>query len=117
MGYNIESHKVAKLVPHLQIDHSRNTPKFCISIVFSFSWELRETENNAYAKFWGDKQRALWYVMVFSGVVNISGLQKNVKNVKNRFLTFKNQWTKLYDVSIQMKPLQQYFHMVSIYLV
>ena len=36
---------------------------------FSFSWELKwpqeETENNAYAKFWGDKQRALWYVMVF----------------------------------------------------
>ena len=43
-------------------------PKFCISIVFSFSWELKwpqETENNAYAKFWGDKQRTLWYVMVF----------------------------------------------------
>ena len=34
----------------------------------------RETENNAYAKFWGDKQRALWNVMVFSGVVN-SGIQ------------------------------------------
>ena len=32
----------------------------------------RETENNAYAKFWGDKQRALWYVMVFSGAVNYS---------------------------------------------
>ena len=32
----------------------------------------RETETNAYAKFWGDKQRALWYVMVFSGVVNKS---------------------------------------------
>ena len=30
----------------------------------------RETENNAYTKFWGDKQRALWYVLVFSGVVN-----------------------------------------------
>ena len=30
----------------------------------------RETENNAYAKCWGDKQRALWYVMVFSVVVN-----------------------------------------------
>ena len=28
------------------------------------------TENKAYAKFWGDKQRALWYVMVFSGAVN-----------------------------------------------
>ena len=45
------------------------TPKFCISIVFSFSWGPfylpRETEDNAYAKFWGDKQRALWYFMVF----------------------------------------------------
>ena len=29
---------------------------------------LRETENNAYANFWGDKQRALWYVMVSSEV-------------------------------------------------
>ena len=50
------------------------TPKFCVNVVFSFSWELKwlkeETENNAYAKLWGDKQRALWYVMVFSGVVN-----------------------------------------------
>ena len=27
-------------------------------------------KNNAYARFWGDRQRALWYVMVFSGVVN-----------------------------------------------
>ena len=31
----------------------------------------RETENNAYAKFWDDKQ-TLWNVMVFSGVVNSS---------------------------------------------
>ena len=30
----------------------------------------RETEDNVYAKFWGDKQRALWYFMIFSGVVN-----------------------------------------------
>ena len=29
-----------------------------------------ETENNAYAKFRGVEQRTLWYVMVFSGVVN-----------------------------------------------
>ena len=32
----------------------------------------REDENNAYAKFWADKQRALLYVMVFSGMVNCS---------------------------------------------
>ena len=25
----------------------------------------RETENNAYAKFWGDKKRALWYHGIF----------------------------------------------------
>ena len=31
----------------------------------------RETGNNAYSNFWGDKQRALWYVVVFSGVVNM----------------------------------------------
>ena len=29
----------------------------------------RETENNAYAEFWGDKQRALCYVMIFSAEV------------------------------------------------
>ena len=28
----------------------------------------RETENNAYAKFWGEKQRTLWYVMVCYGI-------------------------------------------------
>ena len=27
----------------------------------------RETENNAYAKFWRDQQRVLWYVAVFAG--------------------------------------------------
>ena len=31
---------------------------------------LRETENNAYAKFWSNQQRLLWYVMAFSVVVN-----------------------------------------------
>ena len=31
---------------------------------------LRETGNNAYANFLGDKERALWYIMVISGVVN-----------------------------------------------
>ena len=31
----------------------------------------RETGNNAYSNFGGDKQRALWFVVVFSGVVNL----------------------------------------------
>ena len=29
----------------------------------------RETENNGYAKFWSDKQRTLWYLIVFSSLV------------------------------------------------
>ena len=31
----------------------------------------RETENNAYAKFSSDQQRVLWYVTIFSVVVNL----------------------------------------------
>ena len=31
---------------------------------------LRETENNAYAKFWSNQQRLLWYVTAFSVLVN-----------------------------------------------
>ena len=30
----------------------------------------KRNSNNTYATFWGDKQRALWYVMVFSGLVS-----------------------------------------------
>ena len=42
----------------------------------------RETENNAYAKFWDDKQRTLWYVMVFSGVVNSCSDDKEMQKKK-----------------------------------
>ena len=44
--------------------------KHCLQFLLGVKRAPRETENNAYAKFWGDKQRALWYVMVFSGVIN-----------------------------------------------
>ena len=45
----------------------------------------RETENNAYAKFWGDKQRALWYVMVFSGAVNYEDTFVNYPTIPRGF--------------------------------
>ena len=48
--------------------------KHCLQFLLGVKMAPRETENNAYAKFWGDKQRALWYVMVFSGVINYSSL-------------------------------------------
>ena len=44
--------------------------KHCLQFPSRVKMAPRETENNAYAKFWGHKQRALWYVMVFSGVAN-----------------------------------------------
>ena len=44
--------------------------RHCLQFLLGVKMAPRETENNAYAKFWGDKQRTLWYVMVFSGVVN-----------------------------------------------
>ena len=50
--------------------------KYCLQFLLRVKITRRETENNAYAKFWGDKQRALWYVMVFSW----SGLFFNERN-------------------------------------
>ena len=40
----------------------------------------RETANNAYAKFWDDKQKVLWCVVVFSGVVNSVHRLKRLKS-------------------------------------
>ena len=77
--------KVALSIRQPLTDHSRNTItyhnalclspqnfafKHCLQFLLGVKMAPRETENNADAKFWGDKQRALWYVMVFSGVVN-----------------------------------------------
>ena len=44
--------------------------KHCLQFLFGVKLAPRETENDASAKFWGYKQRALWYVIVFSLVVN-----------------------------------------------
>ena len=38
--------------------------KHCLQFLLGVKMAQRETEDNAYAKFWGDKRRALWYVMV-----------------------------------------------------
>ena len=39
--------------------------KHCLQFLLGVKSAPRETENNAYVKFWGDKQRALWYVIEF----------------------------------------------------
>ena len=55
----------------LFVCHPKKLHKHNLQFLLGVKVASRETENNAYAKFWGDKQRALWYVMVFSVGVNI----------------------------------------------
>ena len=52
--------------------HHKILHKHCLQFLLGVKMAPRETENNAYAKFWGDKQRTLCHVMVFSGMVNCS---------------------------------------------
>ena len=47
-----------------------NFDKHCLPFLLGVKMAPRETENNAHVKFWGDKKRVLWYVMVFSVMVN-----------------------------------------------
>ena len=54
----------------LFVCHPKILHKHCLQFDLGVKMAPRETESNAYANFWGDKQRALWYVMVFSGVFN-----------------------------------------------
>ena len=56
--------------------------KHCLQFLLGVKMAPRETENNAYAKFWGDKQRTLWYVMVFLEW-SMSVLQKLILNLTN----------------------------------
>ena len=50
--------------------HPKILHNHCLQFLLGVKMAPRETENNAYAKFWSDQQRVLWYVMVFSVVVN-----------------------------------------------
>ena len=47
----------------LFVCHPRILHKRCLLFPLGVEIAPRETENNAYAKFWGDQQRALSYVM------------------------------------------------------
>ena len=51
--------------------HPKILHKHRVQFLLGVKMAPREPENNASAKFWGDKQRALWYVMIFSEEVNM----------------------------------------------
>ena len=49
----------------LFVCHHKILRKHCTLFLLGVKTATRETENNVYAKFCGNKQRALWYIMVF----------------------------------------------------
>ena len=61
----------------LFVCHPKILYKHCLQFLLEVKMASRETENNAYAKLWGDKQRASWYVVVLSGVVNFTSSLAN----------------------------------------
>ena len=50
--------------------HPNILRKYFLQFLLGVKMTPREAENSAYAKFWGDKQGALWHVVVFSAVVS-----------------------------------------------
>ena len=58
----------------LFVSYPKILHKHCFQFLLGPFLLPRETENYAYANLGGDKQRALWYVMVFSVVVNYDSI-------------------------------------------
>ena len=54
----------------LFVGHFKILQKHRLHFLFGVERAPRETENNAHAKFWGNKERALWYVMECYVVAN-----------------------------------------------
>ena len=84
----------------LFVCHPKILHKHCLQFLVGVKMAPRETENNGYAKFWGDKQRALWNVVVFSGVVNFT-FNGGRKQATAKFsFSF---WTWIWFLGIRLK--------------
>ena len=68
--YHVDMNSHAVSIHGMKTVYTAILHKLCRQFLLGVKMAPGETENNAYANFWGDKQRTLWYVMVFSGVVN-----------------------------------------------
>ena len=78
----------------LFVCHLKNLHKHCLQFLLGVKMAPRETENNVCAKCWGDKQRALWYVLVFSGVVNLQSIFFTAADMQIRL---NSDWTIDYN--------------------
>ena len=66
----------------LFVCHPKSLHTHCFQFLLGPFKLPKETKDNAYAKCWGDKQRALWNVMVFSGVVSCLQLFREMLSEK-----------------------------------
>ena len=87
--------------------------RHCLQFLLGVKMAPRETENNAYAKFWGDKQRTLWYVMVFlewSIEASLHLLDIHMKRIgvflrkTNTLVLGQRSYVSLMDSLIQSSP-------------
>ena len=60
----------------LFVCHPKILHKHCLQFLLGVKMVPRENEVDAYANLWGDRQRALFYAMVFSVVVNFKSKSK-----------------------------------------
>ena len=88
--------------------------RHCLQFLLGVKMAPRETENNAYAKFWGDKQRTLWYVMVFlewSIEASLHLLDIHMKRIgvflrkTNTLVLGQRSYVSLMDSLIQSSPV------------
>ena len=89
--------------------------KHCLQFLLGVKMVPRETENNAYAKFWGDKLRALWYVMVFSGVINMN-IHQTISWRRDEHRTHKHahgSWILWYVSRVRLETMHSLFCITS----
>ena len=76
----------------------------------------RETEDNAYAKFWGDKQRALWYVMIFSVVVNCFNNSFKIIHTAKQASSTNSRYDGMFSLNSSCYQLSGIFTFLAVFL-
>ena len=101
----------------LFVCHPKILHEHCPQFLLGVKMAPRETENNAYAKFWADKQRTFWCVKLLSVVVNywtrlsydLSLMKVKRKNRQECVTHLLQQLTKWYLVKKYQKYVKLFF--------
>ena len=76
----------------------------------------RETEDNAYAKFWADKQRALWYFMIFSVVVNCFNNSFKIIHTAKQASSTNSRYDGMFSLNSSCNQLSGIFTFLAMFL-